>query len=148
MQQQEDLEMSPAGFEVVQVRAMAVRFCSTASMQQLGCALLQRGTGTGLQPSAWGVHKCLTQSFCRSCLQHEFPVRGHPSTPFAVATAVMLKRPDPDGRNGTAAREPVLLIAALADIGVTGALLVCQCRACLHQQHLSVQAPCVHNTCQ
>jgi hypothetical protein len=56
------------------------------------------------------------------CLQHEFPVKGHPSTPFAVATAVMMKRPDHGNGNGTSAREAVLLVAALADIGVTGAL--------------------------
>ncbi len=52
------------------------------------------------------------------CLQYEFPVKGHGSTPFAVATAVMLQRSP--GAASSSALEPVLLVAALADIGVTG----------------------------
>lgn len=52
------------------------------------------------------------------CVQHELPVKGHGSTPFAVATAVMLQR---SSAASSSAREPVVLVAALADIGVTGA---------------------------
>jgi hypothetical protein len=47
-------------------------------------------------------------------LQHEFPVRGHPNTPFVMATTA-LWRARPGG-----GREAVLLVAALGDVGLTG----------------------------
>lgn len=136
--------MSPAGFEVVQVRAMGhMRFAALCQHAAAWACFAARGGDRYRPAPLWlGRSQVPHTVSCRSCLQHEFPVRGHPSTPFAVATAVMLKHPDPDGHNGIAAREPVLLIAALADIGVTGALLVCQCRACLHQQHLCPSSVC------
>jgi hypothetical protein len=62
--------------------------------------------------------------------QHEFPVKGHPSTPFVVATTVMMQRvaggaaaaaaAGSNGARGGVRTVPVLLVAALADIGVTG----------------------------
>jgi hypothetical protein len=77
-------------------------------------------------------HQCLQSSSCCCCcccccccasllLQHEWPVKGHPNTPFVIASAA-LWRSIPGTSSPTAAqlREPVLLLAAMGDVGLTG----------------------------
>jgi hypothetical protein len=53
--------------------------------------------------------------------QHEWPVKGHPNTPFVIASAA-LWRSIPGSSSPAAAqlREPILLLAAMGDVGLTG----------------------------
>lgn len=51
-------------------------------------------------------------------MYHEFPVKGHPSTPFVVASTALWS--NPAGSSSSGDREAVLLLAAVGDVGLTG----------------------------
>jgi hypothetical protein len=54
-------------------------------------------------------------------LQHEWPVKGHPSTPFVIASAALWRSiPGTSSPAAAQLREPVLLLAAMGDVGLTG----------------------------
>lgn len=54
--------------------------------------------------------------------QHEYPVKGHPETPFVVASTALWCKPTASrsGSSSSGSSEAVLLLAAVGDVGLTG----------------------------
>jgi hypothetical protein len=57
-------------------------------------------------------------------LQHVFSVKGHPTTPIVVASALLWSTGSSSGPGGApgsgAGPQPVLLLAAMGDVGLSG----------------------------
>ncbi|KAF8064622.1 R1 [Scenedesmus sp. PABB004] len=70
------------------------------------------------QLTAWAAqqHDLEVPELGLSITQHEFPVKGHASTPFVVACTALWRTAAAAG----GAREAVLLVAAMGDVGLTG----------------------------
>ncbi|WIA18801.1 hypothetical protein OEZ85_003484 [Tetradesmus obliquus] len=88
----------------------------TMSAQQLRAA-------AGEQLSAWvaAQHDLQVPASGLDIELHEWPVKGHPSTPFVIASAALWRSiPGTTSLAAAQQREPVLLLAAMGDVGLTG----------------------------